>query len=40
MVLNNAAAATEGDRDNSDNWDLAWNALQRMVDRLYPDYCQ
>ncbi|MDT2005352.1 class II aldolase/adducin family protein [Rhodococcus opacus] len=26
------------DHDNSDNWDLAWAALLRLVDRIAPDY--
>ncbi|MCZ4521566.1 class II aldolase/adducin family protein [Rhodococcus ruber] len=38
QLNNEKSALTADDRDNSDNWDLAWNALQRMVDRLYPDY--
>jgi ribulose-5-phosphate 4-epimerase/fuculose-1-phosphate aldolase len=34
--LNNDGAAD--DYDNSDNWDLAWAAMQRIADRVGPDY--
>jgi len=34
--LNNEGA--QDDLDNSDNWDLAWAALQRLADRVAPNY--
>lgn len=36
--LNNELQPDSDDRDNSDNWDLAWAALQRLVERIAPDY--
>ncbi|MFI8793509.1 class II aldolase/adducin family protein [Streptomyces sp. NPDC055105] len=36
--LNNELPAGADDHDNSDNWDLAWAALQRLADRIAPDH--
>jgi ribulose-5-phosphate 4-epimerase/fuculose-1-phosphate aldolase len=36
--LNNEHPSGADDHDNSDNWDLAWAALQRLVDRVAPDH--
>lgn len=37
--INHESSDTSGnDLDNSDSWDLAWDALLRMADRIAPDY--